>query len=114
MNQTVIDSRTVASYRDYGTMKPLLSGIDRIRRSGGIKVAETRYQEFVEMIRKAQGPDSSDEALVLDHLGEFYLELGILTALTEHSLKPCALDGSPLREPGMIRATTSDGTLNST
>ena len=74
-NQTVIDTRAVASYADYRTLGPIISSIADIRRRGGIKVAEARYLECVEMIRKAQGPDSSDEALVLDWIGEFYLEL---------------------------------------
>jgi CHAT domain-containing protein len=74
MNQTAIDSRAVATYADHNKFGTLLESIDSTRRSGGIKVAEARYLEVVEMIRKAQGPNSSDEATVLDQIGEFYLE----------------------------------------
>ncbi len=74
MYQTTIDSRDLATYRDYRKMPSVLASIDDLRRQGAIQVAEARYIEFVELIRKAQGPDSSDQSLVLDHLGEFYLE----------------------------------------
>lgn len=73
-NQYVVDSRAIETYQDYQKMIPVIRSIDEVRSSGGIKVAEQRYLEVIEMIRKAQGPDSGDEALVLDHLGEFYLE----------------------------------------
>ena len=74
MNQTAIDSGAVATYADHNKFGAVLESIDRIRRSGGIRVAEARYLEVIDKVRKAQGADSSDEAIVLDQIGEFYLE----------------------------------------
>jgi CHAT domain-containing protein/tetratricopeptide (TPR) repeat protein len=74
MNQTAIDSRAVATYADHNKFGTLLESIDSTRRSGGIRVAEAQYLEVVDKVRKAQGADSSDEAIVLDQVGEFYLE----------------------------------------
>jgi CHAT domain-containing protein/tetratricopeptide (TPR) repeat protein len=47
---------------------------DLYRQMGSLDLAEKQYTEVLNMLRKAQGPSSSDVALMLDHLGEFYLE----------------------------------------
>ncbi|HLJ91316.1 MAG TPA: CHAT domain-containing protein, partial [Candidatus Angelobacter sp.] len=73
-NQLAIDPTAVSSYTNPIRMAPMLQSIDAKRRSGATKMAEARYRAFISMIRKAQGPSSSDEALLLDHLAEFYLE----------------------------------------
>src|ERR1039458_604623 len=53
----------------------VLGDADKFRRMGGFEVAEKRYLLILEMLRKAQGEAASDVALMLDHLGEFYLEM---------------------------------------
>jgi len=52
----------------------LLNETDRFRQMGGYELAEKQYLDMVRMLRQAQGPSTSDVALMLDHLGEFYLE----------------------------------------
>jgi len=58
-----------------GRWTVLLDEVDRYRRMGGLELAEQRYLDMVQQLRKAQGPGSDDLALMLDHLGEFYLEI---------------------------------------
>jgi len=53
----------------------LLDDDDRFRRMGGLELAEKRYLDIADKLRQAQGPASNDLALMLDHIGEFYLEL---------------------------------------
>lgn len=58
-----------------GRWTELLDEVDRYRRMGGLELAEHKYLDMAAGLRKAQGPASNDLALMLDHLGEFYLEI---------------------------------------
>jgi CHAT domain-containing protein/tetratricopeptide (TPR) repeat protein len=61
------------TYRD-ATWVSYMEDSDRYRQMGGLELAEKQYIEILTMLRKEQGPSSSDVAYMLDHLGEFYLE----------------------------------------
>ena len=41
---------------------------------GGLALAEQEYLDMIAKLRVAQGANSDNIALMLDHLGEFYLE----------------------------------------
>ncbi|HEV7506874.1 MAG TPA: CHAT domain-containing protein [Thermoanaerobaculia bacterium] len=60
----------------YGTARwwELLQQTDTYRRMGGFEVAESQYLAMLEGVSKVQGATSGDAALLLDHIGEFYLE----------------------------------------
>ncbi len=62
--------------RIYGTARwwGLLQQTNTYRRMGGFEVAESQYLTMLEGLRKVQGETSGDVALLLDHIGEFYLE----------------------------------------
>jgi CHAT domain-containing protein len=53
----------------------IVSSIDKARDMGGIELVERHYLGVLAMLRKAQGDSSSDVSLMLDHIGEFYLEI---------------------------------------
>lgn len=53
----------------------IVGEIDRARDSGGINPVEQHYLSILSMLRKTQGESTSDVALMLDHLAEFYLEI---------------------------------------
>jgi CHAT domain-containing protein/tetratricopeptide (TPR) repeat protein len=53
----------------------LLTGADRDRRIGNVDAAEREYLEILGQLRTAQGPTSEAVVMVLDRIGEFYLEL---------------------------------------
>lgn len=55
--------------------KDLLEQTDRYRRMGGLELARREYIDMLSGLRQAQGPDADDVALLLDHIGEFYLEV---------------------------------------
>src|SRR5208337_522268 len=73
-NQFVADRNNPAIY---GTerWKEMLDETDRYRRMGGLALAEKQYLAMADGLRQAQGPASNDLALILDHIGEFYLEI---------------------------------------
>jgi CHAT domain-containing protein/tetratricopeptide (TPR) repeat protein len=52
----------------------IVQGIDRSRERGSFQLAERHYIQVLTMLRKVQGQSTSDVSLMLDHLGEFYLE----------------------------------------
>jgi CHAT domain-containing protein/tetratricopeptide (TPR) repeat protein len=52
----------------------LLEQADTSRQQGAFAVAGAMYEEMLSRLRKAQGENSSSVALMLDHLGEYYLE----------------------------------------
>jgi CHAT domain-containing protein/tetratricopeptide (TPR) repeat protein len=74
------DARLYSQRRDDPTTYQGAAWVDYVndtdlyRQMGGLDLAEKQYIEILKMLRKAQGPSSSDVALMLDHLGEFYLE----------------------------------------
>lgn len=69
----VLDPNDPAIFQN-GRWLTLLDQVDRYRRMGGVELAEQKYLYMVQQLRKTQGPASNDLALMLDHLGEFYLE----------------------------------------
>ena len=73
-DQFVPDRNDQVIYQS-GRWEELLQDTDRFRRMGGLELAETQYLDMAERLRRAQGPASSDLALLLDHIGEYYLEL---------------------------------------
>jgi len=52
----------------------VLNDAETTRRRGGFESAERKYLNILEMLRKVRGPESSEVALMLDSLGEFFLE----------------------------------------
>jgi len=73
-NQMVADRNDLGIYRTE-RWKELLDDTDRFRRMGGLELAEKQYLDMADKLRQAQGPASNDLALLLDHIGEYYLEL---------------------------------------
>jgi CHAT domain-containing protein len=73
-DQDIPDRNDPAIYRS-GRWQDLLNDTDRFRRMGGLELAEKQYLDMAARLRQAQGPASSDLALLLDHIGEYYLEL---------------------------------------
>src|SRR5208283_295191 len=73
-NQFLPDRNDPNIYRSE-RWKELLDDTDRYRRMGGLELAEKQYFDIADKLRQAQGPASNDLALMLDHIGEFYLEL---------------------------------------
>jgi CHAT domain-containing protein/tetratricopeptide (TPR) repeat protein len=52
----------------------VVSEADRFWAMGGFEVAEKRFRLVLGMLRKVHGPDSNAVAMMLDHIGEFYLD----------------------------------------
>lgn len=75
LNQFAVDPTNVRSYANENSMADLLSSIDYMSAGGRTADAEKQYRNFLTMLRKAQGPDSSDEAFVVDHVALFYLSM---------------------------------------
>jgi len=73
-DQMVLDRSDLNLFRSE-RWQDLLQDTDRYRRMGGLELAEKQYLEMADGLRRAQGPASNDLALLLDHIGEFYLEL---------------------------------------
>jgi CHAT domain-containing protein/tetratricopeptide (TPR) repeat protein len=73
-NQMVPDRGDILLYKSE-RWQDLLQETDRYRRMGGLELAEKQYLSMADKLRQAQGPASNDLALMLDHIGEFYLEL---------------------------------------
>jgi tetratricopeptide (TPR) repeat protein len=69
----VVDPNNPNSYRNEGSIASLLSQIDHISQGGRRTEAERQYHNFLTMLRRAQGPNSIDEAFVLDDIAAFYL-----------------------------------------
>lgn len=72
-NRMVADRNDPNIYRAE-RWKELPEQTDRYRRMGGLALAEQEYQDMIAKLRVAQGANSDNVALLLDHLGEFYLE----------------------------------------
>ncbi len=73
-NQMIPDRNDLNLFRSE-RWQDLLNDTDRFRRMGGLELAEKQYLQMADGLRQAQGPASNDLALLLDHIGEFYLEL---------------------------------------
>jgi CHAT domain-containing protein/tetratricopeptide (TPR) repeat protein len=52
----------------------LLQQVDTSRQQGAFALAGAMYEQMLSRLRKAQGENSFSVALMLDHLGEYYLE----------------------------------------
>lgn len=69
----VLDLNNLYVYQNEMWLR-LLEQTDKSRTEGAFAVAGPIYQEMISELRKAQGDTSSSVALMLDHLGEYYLE----------------------------------------
>ena len=71
--QFIADSRDDRTYSTNRWLE-ILSNTDKYRRMGGLELAEKQYLDILNMLRKVRGPADDAVCLMLDHLGEFYLE----------------------------------------
>jgi CHAT domain-containing protein/tetratricopeptide (TPR) repeat protein len=69
----VLDLDNLRVYQT-GRWTNLLIQTDKARGEGAFAVAGPVYVRMIEMLRKAQGENSENVALMLDHLAEYYLE----------------------------------------
>jgi CHAT domain-containing protein/tetratricopeptide (TPR) repeat protein len=71
--KTVFDLDNLFMYQT-GRWIGMLEETDKDRGAGAFAVAGPKYGRMIELLKKAQGEYSSPVALMLDHLGEYYLE----------------------------------------
>jgi CHAT domain-containing protein/tetratricopeptide (TPR) repeat protein len=67
------DPTNLAYYQDAGWLI-LMHEADRFGSMGGFEVAEKRLRLILGMLRKVQGPETDAVAMMLDHIGELYLD----------------------------------------